>query len=86
MLSMDAAEDACKYIKDASKSTYWMVKWKMALYRVRHKEVLVSFHDIEADSPEEAVEKFEAALWKGEEVDLCDMEMVEEENTAHEIE
>lgn len=47
----------------------------MKTYTIRHEETLVGYYEIEAESPEEALNKFEYKTSEGE-IDFTDLDMV----------
>ena len=51
-------------------------------YTIRHEENLVGHYTVEADSPEEAVEKFQNEIRNGFGYDLSDMEMLWSNDTV----
>ena len=54
----------------------------MALYKIVHKEELVDEFFFEADSEEEALDKYYQMAWNGE-IDYSDMEMVDSSDVAY---
>lgn len=53
----------------------------MAVYKVRHEETLVGYFDVEANSVNEAIAKFQRKC-KDEGVDLTHMEVISESDSA----
>ena len=56
----------------------------MKTYKIVHKEELVGWFYVEADSPEEAIEQWRYKVDNGE-VDFGDMEMVDSEDIVEEV-
>ena len=52
-------------------------------YGIRHTETLVGFYEVEADTEEEALDKFEAMCWEGTEIDLSDLAMLDSSNEIY---
>ena len=53
----------------------------MAEYKIVHREELIGWFYVEADSEEEALEKYEEQVNNGQ-IDFSDMEMVNSEDTV----
>ena len=51
-------------------------------YDIKHTETLVGFYTVEADSEEEALDKFDRMCWEGE-IDFSDLEMVDSSNVIY---
>lgn len=52
----------------------------MKTYTIRHEETLVGYYEIEAESPEEALEKYEKMCDDGE-IDFTDLDIVNDSNS-----
>lgn len=55
----------------------------MKTYTIRHEETLVGYYEIEAESPEEALNEFEYKTSEGK-IDFSDLDMIRCKNTVHE--
>jgi hypothetical protein len=55
----------------------------MKTYTIRHEETLVGYYEIEAESPEEALELFDYKTSEGK-IDFSDLDMIRGQNTVHE--
>ena len=53
----------------------------MATYKIKHKEELIGWFYVEADSEEEALDEFDFQVNDGK-VDFSDMEMINSSNEA----
>ena len=48
-------------------------------YKIKHTETLIGCYYVEADTEEEALEKFDEMCWN-DKIDLSDMEIIESSN------